>query len=270
MMHVAANDIMRSPWNWGTEPFHIVDNVYYVGDKDVSVHLFDTGEGLLLLDTGYSMGAYLLFESIRSLGFDPKDVKWLLHTHGHLDHIGCTRIFMEYCGCKSYFPERDLPLLDEKKELNWHLEFGVPYEPPFDQYFVPDVLVKPGDVLTFGNTKVEVFDAAGHTPGTVCYRFTLPGGLKAAMHGGVGINTLSEDYAQKHGLGDTWRVAYRNSLERLKGLEVDVVLGNHPKQSDTFIKLKARTEGNNTFVDPTEWDRFLEKFLKKYKKLFEA
>ena len=268
-MNVTANDIMRSPWNWGATPFHIVDNVYYVGDRDVSIHLFDTGEGLLLLDTGYTMGAYLLLESIRALGFEPKDVKWILHTHGHLDHFGCTRIFVEHYGSRTYFPEVDLPMLDEKKELNWHEEFGVPYEPPYDQYFTPDVLVNPGDVLTFGNTKVEVFCAAGHTPGTLCYRFTLPGGLKAAMHGGVGVNTISREYGEKRGVGDTWRKAYIQSLQKLKGLEVDVVLGNHPNQSDTFAKYKRMTEEVNPFIDPTEWDRFLDKFIAKYRKLFD-
>ena len=45
--------VIRSPWRFETAPFHIADNVYYVGNRNVSSHLFDTGEGLLLLDTGY-------------------------------------------------------------------------------------------------------------------------------------------------------------------------------------------------------------------------
>ena len=83
-MNVPANDIMRTPWMWECKPFAIADNLYYVGDKDVSCHLFDTGEGLLLLDASYPQACYLLLESIRELGFDPHDIKWILHTHGHL------------------------------------------------------------------------------------------------------------------------------------------------------------------------------------------
>lgn len=256
-MKVAANNIMRSPWNWGAEPFKIADNLYYVGDREVSVHMLDTGEGLLLLDTGYTMGAYLLLESIRALGFDPRNIKWILHTHGHLDHFGCTRILMERYGCKTYFPEKDLPMLDERKDLNWHEELGVPYEPPFDQYFVPDYLVKPGDVLQFGNTKVEAFAAGGHTPGALCYRFTLPGGLRAAMHGGIGTNTMSAAYAKKKNLGRTWRDTFIRDLKKLYSLEVDIVLGNHPYQSSTFQKWAGMTEGNNPFIDPSEWQRWL-------------
>lgn len=250
---------MRSPWNWSTEPFLIADNLYYVGDKNVSSHLFDTGEGLLLLDTGYPYASCLLFESIRELGFDPKNIKWILHSHGHLDHIGATRILVEKYGCKTYFPEKDLPLLDEKKELNWYEELGIPYEPPYDQYFEPDVLVRPGDVLQFGNTKVEVYAAAGHTPGTVCYRFTLPSGLKAAMHGGIGLNTMTAAYAKKRNLGASWRDAFFRDIKNLYGLEVDIVLGNHPDQTGTFKKREGMTETENPFIDPTEWDRFLQK-----------
>lgn len=267
MLKVSADDIMRTPWKWDVAPFHIADNLYYVGNRDVSCHLFDTGEGLLLLDASYTQAAYLLTESIRGLGFDPKDIKWILHSHGHIDHFGCTRMLVEKYGCKTYFPEVDLPLLGERADLNWHEEFGQNYEPPFDTYFVPDVLVKPGDVLQFGNTKVELYDAGGHTPGTLALRFTLPGGLKAAMHGGVGVNTLSSAYSQKKNLGTTWRDAFIRNVRALYGLEVDIVLGNHPGQTKTFQKLQRLGEGTNPFIDPTEWDRMLDSCVKKYDRL---
>ena len=247
----------RSPWLYDVRPFCIVDNVYYVGNTSVSCHLFDTGEGLLLLDTGYMQTAYLLLESIRELGFDPHDICWILHSHCHIDHFGATRVLKEKYGCETYMPEADAEFLTTRPELNWSYDFDLPFEAPFDTYFDVDHYVNPGDVLTFGNTKVEVFDAAGHTPGTAAYRFTLPGGLKAAMHGGIGINTLSREYAEKHGLGETWRDAFQRSLKGLKDLEVDVVLGNHPYQSKTFEKLAARTPENNPFIDPEEWDRLI-------------
>ena len=267
-MDLKPTNIMRSPWLHDVKPFHIVDNVYYVGDKSVSSHLFDTGEGLLLLDTGYPNTTYLLLESIRDLGFDPHDIRWILHSHGHYDHFGSTRMLVEKYGCKTYLPEIDLPMMTTQSELNYCAIAGLYYEPPYDTFFETDVAVRPGDVLTFGNTKVEVFDASGHTPGTVCYRFTLPEGLKAAMHGGIGLNTLTAEYSEKYGLGNTWREAYLASLRRLKGLEVDVVLGNHPKQTDTFGKRDRMTEQENPFIDATEWDRFLDRVAAEYQKKF--
>ena len=247
----------RSPWKYDVKPFSVVDNVYYVGNAYVSSHLFDTGEGLLLLDTGLMQTTYLLLESIRQLGFDPKDIRWILHSHCHIDHFGATRALQEKFGCMTYIPQADAPLLNTRPELNWSYDLELPYETPFDTYFAPDGYVNPGDVLTFGNTKVEVFDAAGHTPGTVAYRFTLPGGLKAAMHGGIGINTLSKQYAQKHNLGETWRDAFQRTIADLKDLEVDVVLGNHPYQANMFEKHNARTPEHNPFIDSKEWNRMI-------------
>ena len=267
MLTVSANDIMRSPWLWEVAPFRIVDNLYYVGNKDVSCHLFDTGEGLLLLDASYTQAAYMLFESIRALGFDPADIKWIIHSHGHLDHFGCTRILVEKYGCKTYFPEIDLPLLNERADLNWHEEFSQNYEPPYDTYFVPDILVRPGDVLQFGNTKVELYDAGGHTPGTLALRFTLPGGLKAAMHGGLGANTLSGEYSKKKNLGNTWREAYIRNARALRGLEVDIVLGNHPGQTRTFEKMERLGEEKNPFIDPKAWDRIIDLCESRYERL---
>lgn len=267
MLTVSANDVMRSPWMWDVAPFRIADNLYFVGNKDVSVHLFDTGDGLLLLDTSYTQAAYLLLESIRELGFDPHDIKWILHSHGHIDHFGCTRMLVEKYGCKTYFPEADLPLLTDRADLNWHEEFGQNYEPPFDTYFVPDETLKPGDILIFGNTKVEIYDAGGHTAGTLALRFTLPGGLKAAMHGGVGVNTLSSAYSKKKSLGSSWRDAFIRNVKALYDLEVDIVLGNHPEQSKTFEKMARIGEVKNSFIDPEEWNRMLAACERKYNKL---
>lgn len=247
----------RSPWLYDCKPFHMVDNVYYVGNTSVSSHLFDTGEGLLLLDTGYMETGYLMLEAIRELGFDPKDIKWILHSHAHIDHFGATRMLVEKYGCKTYMPAADVCMMDEKKELLWTKEFAIHYDPPYDTWFKVDHAIQIGEILTFGNIKMTAYDAGGHTPGTMAYVFELPSGLKAAMHGGIGLNTLTSAYSRRFGLGTSWREAYAASLDRLEDLQVDVVLGNHPKQSKTFEKLELNADGTNHFIDPDEWKQFI-------------
>ncbi|MBQ2957539.1 MAG: MBL fold metallo-hydrolase [Clostridia bacterium] len=256
----------RTPWAYETEPFEMVQGVYYVGNKSVSSHLFDTGEGLLLLDTTYGETAYLLLNSIRKLGFDPMDIRWIVHTHAHIDHFGATRMLTEMTGCTTYMPAADLPFM---KSADWTYceTLGIRYEPPYDAYFETDVPVHPGDVFRFGNITMTAYAAPGHTPGTMAYVFELPSGLRAAMHGGTGLNTLTSAYSRVHNLGTAWRDDYRNTLDRLSGLEVDVVLGNHPYQTNTFEKKEARTEGRNPFVDSSEWGRFLSKCRAKFEKM---
>ena len=259
----------RSPWLYDCKPFHMVDNVYYVGNTSVSSHLFDTGEGLLLLDTGYMETGYLMLEAIRELGFDPKNIKWIIHSHAHIDHFGSTRMLVEKYGCKTYMPAPDVCMMDEKKEFLWCEELGLPYEPPYDTWFQIDYAIQDGETLTFGNTKMTAYSAAGHTPGTMAYVFELPGGLKAAMHGGIGLNTLTSEYSLRYNLGTSWRDAYAASLDRLEDLAVDVVLGNHPKQSNTFEKLEMNADGENHFIDATEWKRFICNTRENYKTTME-
>lgn len=258
----------RAPWEYETRPFQIVEGVYYVGNKNVSSHLFDTGEGLLLLDTTYGETAYLLFESIRELGFHPRDVRWIVHTHAHYDHFGGTRYFVEKYGCQTYMPQKDMPFMTDAV-MNGCAENGLRYEPPYDYYFDVDVQMRDGDVYKFGNITMRVFDAPGHTPGTMAFVFELPTGLKAGMYGGVGFNTLTSAYAKKHGLGNTWREAYGSTLKKLRGLEMDVVLGNHPSQNQTFAKQAAMTAGENPFVDKEGWPKFLDWVQEKFHKVLE-
>lgn len=265
-MAIAKGDnVTRSPWLYDVKPFHIADNLYYVGNKSVSSHLFDTGDGLLLLDTTYLQTSYLLFESIRELGFHPKDIRWILHSHCHYDHIGATRLLVEKYGAKTYMPAVDIPFLKEKAELNLTEYAGFPYEAPYDTYFDVDVSVHDNDVLTFGNTKVKAISAPGHTPGTMAYFFTLPSGLVAAMHGGLGLNTLSSKFIKEFGIDPKCRDDYENTLKKLKGMHVDIVLGNHPNQGETFEResLVGKVDGN-PFIDPSFWDRMLDARLKRF------
>lgn len=255
---ITPDNEVRSPWLYDTPPFEIVPGLYYVGNTAVSAHLFDTGDGLLLLDSTYQQTLYLLLESIRTLGFNPKDIKWILHSHGHIDHFGGTRILQEKYGCKAYLPAADIPLLDERADLNYCEDMELPFQPPYDTWFQVDQAVNDEDLLHFGNITVKAIAAPGHTPGTMAYFFDLPCGYRAAMHGGIGWNTLQSQYIINHILDGSWRQDYLHSLSKLQGLPVDIVLGNHPEQSRTFQKKAEKTADFNPFIDSGEWDRMLQ------------
>ena len=59
------------------EPFKIADGLYYVGDRKVCIHLIDTNDGLILIDSGYLGAAHLLVDSIWRAGFDPVNIRWI-------------------------------------------------------------------------------------------------------------------------------------------------------------------------------------------------
>ena len=70
------------------KPFRLAGNIYFVGTYKASSHLIDTGDGLILIDTGYEETADVIVESVGALGFDIRDIKYILHSHGHYDHAG--------------------------------------------------------------------------------------------------------------------------------------------------------------------------------------
>src|SRR5687768_2234581 len=69
-------------------PIKVFDNLYYVGPGDVSVWLIPTTDGLILIDSAQEPLVDHVIDSIRKVGFDPKNIKYILLSHGHLDHFG--------------------------------------------------------------------------------------------------------------------------------------------------------------------------------------
>ena len=93
--------ILRStPWTYYMEPFRICEGVYFVGSYTGSAHLIDTGDGLILLDSSYPQYLYQIIANIQKLGFDFRNIKYILHSHGHYDHVGGTRAIVELTGAK--------------------------------------------------------------------------------------------------------------------------------------------------------------------------
>ena len=220
------------------EPFKIIGNVYFVGTYPASSHLIDTGDGLILIDTGYEDTLFLLVNSIYKLGFSPYDIKYIIHTHWHGDHTESTAALAYLTKAKTLIGEKDA----EKVK----------------KYFQPDILLKDGDIVKLGNTEIEVMETPGHTRGTISLFFdTEENGVKyqVGTFGGAGANTLAEgkfDY-------ENCREDYRKSLNKLRNKKVNVFIGNHVWNNDTEAKGDILKEtGENRFIDENIWYEFLD------------
>lgn len=248
-------------------PFRMYENIYFVGSTRVSVHIIDTEQGLVLIDAGYPDMYEQIIDSIEFLGFNPKDICAIFHSHGHFDHFGCTLRFVELSGAKTYVSTIDNRILNGEK---WELS-GLPkYNLPPHEFFNADFLVEDGDVFKFGTTSIRCRLTPGHTQGVLSFFITVgtvEKQITAAMHGGVGFNTLRKDYLNKYNLPLKLREIFVEGIHDLANEKVDLVLGNHPQQNDTEGKLQKVLKGENV-LDPTEWQRFLKKMEEKvYKRI---
>lgn len=242
------------------KPFQIYGNVWYVGDSWVCVHLIDTGDGLLLIDSGNCGATAMLVQAIWEAGFRPNDVKWIIHSHGHLDHIGGANFFRRMFGTKLYLAEPDARMFRERPERSAIQDT----HDDLDELFTPDYEIREGDILTFGNTEIECHLVPGHTDGCVALFFDAYDGedvKRCGYYGGFGFNTLQKDYLIE--IGDPeykTRQIYLNSLASVRNQKVEIFLGNHCINNKMLEKREYQLAhpGENPFIDREIWGNYLD------------
>ena len=92
------------------EPFpahRVVGNVYYVGSKGLASYLITTSEGHILINSSFEETVPLIRVAVESLGFKLQDVKILLVSHAHSDHVGGHALMKELTGAKVYVMRGD-------------------------------------------------------------------------------------------------------------------------------------------------------------------
>ena len=247
---------MGSLWISDIKPVMMTDDIAFVGGTPVSVHVIIGRGGLILLDAGYDYMAEGIAAGMAALGLDIRDVKYILHTHGHVDHYSGTAQLVRMSGAKTLIGAEDVPIVSGRLNMSWAKELNLPRPEPF----VPDFTFKDGDILRLCGRTIRCVHAPGHTPGTYAFFIeTAVDGMPmtAAMHGGVGLNTLSRDALARYNLPLSLRDEFRKGLHALAEKRVDVVLGNHCQYNDTAGKVARMGSGHNPFVDTCEWPRFL-------------
>lgn len=237
-------------------PVNMFGNLYFVGTKPASTHVVDTGEGLIVFDTGYQHSLYVVIDNIYRMGLKLADVKYIFLTHGHIDHLGGARALRDLTGAKIALGAADREYANGQLDLSYAKELGM----SFKETFEPDILLNDGDEITLGNTTVRSVATPGHTPGAMSFFFDVTNGkesFRAGLHGGMGINTMCKEFLNKYGLSYSLREDFVKSMLRLNEEKVDIFLGNHMQHNKTETKSRLLKEGNKyAFVDASEWQPY--------------
>jgi metallo-beta-lactamase class B len=77
----------NAEWTRSFPPLKLIGNVYWVGTYDLSTYLITTDAGHIVINTGLPETVPQIAAGIEQLGFDADDVKILLATHAHWDHV---------------------------------------------------------------------------------------------------------------------------------------------------------------------------------------
>ena len=236
----------------------MADDLYCFGVSGSPAHLLVTTDGLVVIDTGRPEDLDMLLSNFTELGFDPKDIRHIIHTHGHIDHVGCTKAFLDMCKAKTYIGKGDEDAVSGKNGFIWNGTPGREYKYAFEA----DVIVSDGDVIKIGDTDIRFVWTPGHTAGVMSLFFNVHykgGEYLAGMYGGAGYNTLTDEYLLRFALPETMRTDYVHGINKIIDEPVALHVGNHVSDNDHRSKMARMTEEYNPFIEERTWRPFLTK-----------
>ena len=108
----AAVKIMFDAWKAPVPPRHLIANIYYVGAIGVSSFLITTPAGHILLDTGFDDTVPIIQKSVEQLGFKTSDIKIILSSHAHIDHVGGHAAMQRLTGAQIFASVEDAKTLE--------------------------------------------------------------------------------------------------------------------------------------------------------------
>ena len=248
----------------GTFPAHrVVGNIYYVGSKNLATYLITTPDGHILINSGFEETVPLIKASVESLGFKMKDVKILLASHAHSDHVAGHASLQELTGAKVYVMKGDDSVIAKGGE---------------GQYFYPDdrwnpckvdKVLKDGDEVKIGGTTLVARLTPGHTPGCTTWVWKVADGDKTynvVMIGSPNVNpgyrlVDNKEYPE---IADD----FAKTFKVLKELPCDIFIGAHGLYYGMAAKYeKIKGAEKNPFIDPEGYRDYVEFKEKEFRKI---
>ncbi len=241
-------------WNDSVPPFRIMDNLYYVGTKELASFLFVTPQGNILMNSDYESSVPVIKANVEKLGFKFSDVKILITGHAHPDHVEGDALVKELTGAQVVVGRVDA---DKTREFR-----------PGGKEHPIDRLVDEGETVTLGGTALTAHLMPGHTRGCLAWSTTLKENGKSyytfieCSLNGQFLQTL-DNYP---GMIDDFRATYKKA----RTFPVEVFLSSHASFFNMAAKyekmLKRGPDDPNPFVDPEGYKAHVDQ----YEKSFEA
>ena len=168
---------------WYTEPGKVFDNLYFVGSRIHSSWALTTSEGIILIDTLYDYNSEeAIVGGLKKLGLDPGNVKTVIISHGHRDHVGGARMMQDRFKSRIVLGGPDWDGLDK-------MQNAYPQGKP-----ARDIVATDGQKVTLGDGSVTLIHTPGHTPGTLSMIFEVKDSgkpLTVAYSGGTAFNFVN-------------------------------------------------------------------------------
>ncbi|MEP6961983.1 MAG: subclass B3 metallo-beta-lactamase [Acidobacteriota bacterium] len=241
-------------WNDPFPPHKIMDNMYYVGTKELASFLFVTPQGNILMNSNYEASVPVIKAGVEKLGFKFSDIKILIAGHAHPDHVEGDAMVKEMTGAQVVVGRLDL---EETKKFR-----------PGGKEHPIDRIVEDGETVSLGGTTLTAHVMPGHTPGCLAWTLELKENGKSyktlveCSLNGQFVQTLT----QYPGILDDFRATYKKA----RTLPAEVWVSSHASfygLAEKYAKLEKRGPNDpNPFIDPQGYLAHVDQ----YEKSFEA
>ena len=231
----AAEDPLTKPmvveraktWLAPVPPERIFGKTYLVGFGGMSVALIDTVDGLVLIDGALPQAAPMILANVRKLGFDPKDIKFILSTEPHYDHAGGLAALARDTGATVVASARGAEGLRAGAMAadDPQLAYGGTW-PAVTRLRV----VKHGEVLKMGDVAITAQATPGHTMGSMSWSWNACEGKRCKqIVFAASLNPVTADgYRYTSKAGAPFVAGFETSSKRMEALGCDVLISAHP------------------------------------------
>lgn len=254
----------RPDWEQAYEPFRIAGNLYYVGTYDLACYLIVTPKGNILVNTGLASSASQIKANIEKLGFNYKDIKILLLTQAHYDHMGAMAVIKKETGAKLYVDEKDADVLKTGGASDYEMgKYGMSFQP-----VTPDRLLKNNDKVKLGGTELTLLHHPGHTKGSCSFMLTVKDEQRSwkvliANLPSIIVDSSFDKVKTYPGIATD----YAYTLKAMKELSFDIWVASHASQFDLHTKHKPGDPYNpSVFADKAGYDTALKELQADYDK----
>jgi metallo-beta-lactamase class B len=213
---------------WITDPAKVFDNLYFVGTKFHSSWALTTSDGIILIDTLYEYASdEAIVGGLRKLGLDPANVKYVLISHGHGDHVGGAKLMQDRFKSRIVMGGPDWESMERSQN---QYPNGKPKR---------DIVATDGQKITLGDASITLIATPGHTPGTFSMLLEVKDNgapLTVAYNGGTAFNFIND---VPH--FDTYIASQRKMADAAARANATILMTNHSEfdYAVTRIKLMA-------------------------------
>lgn len=223
-------------WDKAGPAFRIYGNSYYVGTCGISAILITSDNGHILIDGATEAGADVIAENIRALDFAVTDIKLLLQSHEHFDHVAGLAKLQQLSGATLLASPEAARVLTTGTFSSSDPQAGMLKAFPAAKV---GGLVSAGNAVELGELSLLPIATPGHTAGALSWQWrSCDGGQCQVLVYADSLSPISNDsYRFSDHL--SYLNAYRSGLVKLAQLDCQILLTPHPSASNMRAKLQS-------------------------------